>query len=190
MNGEILNYTKLGNDAQLSPRTVRDYFQILQDTLVGDLLPPFQRTPTRKAVATEKFYFFDLGVTNALVERWEVSPRTPEYGRALEHLVAREIRASIDYLRNDRHLFFWRSLSRLEVDFVLAEGQKPVVAIEVKASRSVSPQDLKGLRAFAEDWPRVRKVVVALEPHPRTTEDGVEIVPVEEFLDRPWGQAI
>ena len=190
MNGEILNYTKLGNDAQLSPRTVRDYFQILQDTLVGDLLPPFQRTRTRKAVATEKFYFFDVGVTNALVERWTVSPRTPEYGRALEHLVGREIRASIDYLRNDRHLFFWRSLSRLEVDFVLAEGQKPVAAIEVKASRSVSPQDLKGLRAFAEDWPRVRKVVVSLEPHPRTTEDGVEILPVEEFLARLWSQAI
>jgi len=190
MNGEILNYTKLGNDAQLSPRTVRDYFQILQDTLVGDLLPPFQHTRTRKAVATEKFYFFDVGVTNALVERWSVSPRTPEYGRALEHLVEREIRASIDYLRSDRHLFFWRSLSRIEVDFVLAEGQKPVVAIEVKASRSVSQQDLKGLRAFAEDWPRIRKVVVSLEPHPRTTEVGVEILPMEEFLARLWGKAI
>ena len=112
MNGEILNYTKLGNDAQLSPRTVRDYFQILQDTLIGDLLPPFQRTPTRKAVTTEKFYFFDLGVTNALVERWSVSPRTPEYGRVLEHLIEREARASIDYFRSDRHLFFWRSLSK------------------------------------------------------------------------------
>jgi predicted AAA+ superfamily ATPase len=158
--------------------------------MVGDLLPPFQRTPTRKAVATEKFYFFDVGVTNALVERWTVSPRTPEYGRALEHLVEREIRASIDYLTNDRHLFFWRSLSRLEVDFVVAEGQKPVAVIEVKASRSVSQQDLKGLRAFAEDWPRVHRVVVSLEPHQRTTEDGVEIVPVEEFLARLWGKAI
>ena len=129
-------------------------------------------------------------MTNALVERWSVSPRTPEYGRTLEHLVEREISASIDYLRNDRHLFFWRSLLRLEVDFVIAEGQKPVAAIEVKASRSVSQQDLKGLRAFAEDWPRVRRVVVSLEPHPRTTEDGVEIVPVEAFLARLWGKAI
>ncbi len=190
MNGEILNYTKLGNDAQLSPRTVRDYFQILQDTLIGDLLPPFQRTRTRKAVTTEKFYFFDVGVTNALVERWALSPRTPEYGRVLEHLIERELRASIDYFRSDRHLFFWRSLSRIEVDFVVAEGQKPVVAIEVKASRSVSSQDLKGLRAFCEDWPRVRKIVVSLEPHPRTTEDRIEILPVEQFLDRLWNQTI
>ncbi len=190
MNGEILNFTKIGNDAQLSPRTVRDYFQILQDTLIGDLLPPFQRTRSRKAVTTEKFYFFDVGVTNALVERWVVSPRTPEYGRVLEHLVEREVRASIDYLRSDRHLFFWRSLSRMEVDFVVAEGQKPVVAIEVKASRSVSPQDLKGLRAFGEDWPRVRKIVVSLESHPRTTEDRIEILPVEQFLSRLWDQTI
>jgi uncharacterized protein len=190
MNGEILNFTKIGNDAQLPPRTVRDYFQILQDTLIGDLLPPFQRTRTRKAVTTEKFYFFDVGVTNALVERWAVSPRTPEYGRVLEHLVEREVRASIDYLRSDRRLFFWRSLSRIEVDFVVAEGQKPVVAIEVKASRSVSAQDLKGLRAFGEDWPKVRKIVVSLEPHPRTTEDRIEILPVERFLAWLWDQAI
>ncbi len=190
MNGEILNYTKIGNDAQLPPRTVRDYFQILQDTLIGDLLPPFQRTPTRKAVMTEKFYFFDVGVTNALVERWAVSPRTPEYGRVLEHLIEREVRASIDYFRSDRHLFFWRSLSRIEVDFIIAEGQKPVAAIEVKASRSVSAQDLKGLRAFGEDWPRVRKIVVSLEPHPRTTEDRIEILPVEHFLSQLWDQAI
>ena len=186
MNGEIVNYTKLGNDAQLSPRTVRDYFQILEDTLVGDLLPPFQRTRSRKAVTTEKFFFFDVGVTHALLERWAVSPRTPEYGRVLEHLVQRELRAFLDYFRNARHLFFWRSLSKMEVDFVLAEGQRPVVAIEVKASRSVSTNDLKGLRAFGEDWPKVRRIVVALEPHPRTTEDRIEILPVEQFLSRLW----
>jgi hypothetical protein len=63
-----------------------------------------------------------------------------------------------------------------------------VVAIEVKASRTVSPQDLKGLRAFGEDWPRVRRIVVSLKPHARTTEDGMEIVLVEEFLAGLWGQ--
>ncbi len=73
---------------------------------------------------------------------------------------------------------------------MLAEGQKPVALIEVKASRSVSPQDPKGLRAFAEDRPRVRKVVVSLRPHARTTEHGVEIVPVEELLARLWDGAI
>jgi predicted AAA+ superfamily ATPase len=190
MNGEIVNYTKLGNDAQLSPRTVRDYFQILQDTLVGDLLPPFQHTKTRKAVATEKFYFFDLGVTHALLERWSMSPRTAEYGRALEHLVQRELRASLDYSRSDRKLMFWRSRSQIEVDFILTDGRKPMVAIEVKASRSVSPGDLNGLRAFGEDWPRVRRLVVSLEPHARTTQEGIEILPIEEFLDRLWSREI
>jgi predicted AAA+ superfamily ATPase len=190
MNGEIVNYTKLGNDARLPPRTVRDYFQILQDTLVGDLLPPFQETRTRKAVATEKFYFFDVGVVHALLERWAVSPRTAEYGRVLEHFVERELRASLDYMRSDRRLFFWRSRSRMEVDFVLAERQKPAVAIEVKASHTVGPGDVKGLRAFAQDWPRVRKVVVSLEAHARTTQDRIEILPVESFLRDLWDGAI
>jgi predicted AAA+ superfamily ATPase len=69
-------------------------------------------------------------------------------------------------------------------------GQKPVVAIEVKSSRSVSSQDLKSLRAFSEDWPRVRKIVVSMEPHPRTTEDRIEILPVDQFLDRLWDRTI
>lgn len=68
--------------------------------------------------------------------------------------------------------------------------QKPVVAIEVKASRSVSAQDPKGLRAFGEDWPEVRKIVVSLEPSPRTTEDRIEVLPVEQFLSKLWDQAI
>ena len=102
----------------------------------------------------------------------------------------RELRATIDYFRNDRHLFFWRSLSRIEVDFIVAEGQKPVVAIEVKASRTVSTRDLKGLRAFGEDWPRVRKIVVCLESRPRTTEDRIEVLPMEDFLSRLWDQTI
>ena len=78
----------------------------------------------------------------------------------------------------------------MEVDFILAEGRKPVVAIEVKGSGTISPTDLKGLRAFGEDWPRVRKIVVSLEPHPRTTEDGIEIFPSEQFLSSLWDRAI
>jgi predicted AAA+ superfamily ATPase len=78
----------------------------------------------------------------------------------------------------------------MEVDFVIAEGQKPVVAIEVKASRSISLRDVRGLAALAEDWPRVRKIAVTLEPHPRTTQDGIEILPVEEFLGRLWDRKI
>jgi predicted AAA+ superfamily ATPase len=147
-------------------RSAPNFSRLLETAaaMSGDLLPPFQRTRTRKAVTTEKFYFFDVGVTHALVERWAVSPRTPEYGRVLDHLVEREVRASLDDFRCDRHIFFWRSLSRIEAGLVITKGQKPVVAIGVKASRSVSPQDLKGLRAFGEDWPRVRKIMVSPAP--------------------------
>ena len=85
-------------------------------------------------------------------------------------------------------MFYWRERNR-EVDFVVRAG-KALVAIEVKASRTVSSQDMKGLRAFAEDWPQVRKIVVSLEPHPRTTEDRIEVLPMEQFLSHLWDETI
>lgn len=97
-NGERVNFTAVGSDTGLPPRTVREYYHILEDTLVGYLLPPFQRTYKRKAVATAKFYFFDGGVANTLARRGWVEAGSELFGRALEHFIFLELRA---YLRPD-----------------------------------------------------------------------------------------
>jgi predicted AAA+ superfamily ATPase len=181
-NGEQINYTELGNDCQVPPRLVREYTQILVDTLIGFELPSFRATVKRKPVATAKFYLFDIGVANTLVRRGPVEPGTEGFGRALEHLIFLELRAWIDYRRLDIPLTYWRSLSQLEVDFVLGDQ----VAIEVKGKSSVSRRDYKGLLALDEEVPLRRKIVVCLESQPRVTDEGVEIVPVEEFLRTLW----
>src|SRR5690606_37050243 len=106
------------------------FFSVLSDTLVGNELAPYQKTQSRKAVATSKFYFFDLGVAHAIQGVNEVAPGTPSYGRAVEHLVAGELRAYLAYRRSDEPLTYFRSRSQLEVDFVIGDR----VAIEVKAS--------------------------------------------------------
>lgn len=181
LNGQQVNYTKIGNDAQVPPRTVRDYFQIFQDTLIGYLLPPLAGTTVRKAVATEKFYFFDVGIARNLARKGELAIATPDFGETLEHLIFLELIAYRDYLQPDLDICYWRSTSQLEVDFVLNRE----IAIEVKASSRVSPGDLKGIRALAEDLPLRQKLVVSAEPAERWVDD-VRIVPHQTFLQELW----
>lgn len=189
-NGEQVIFSNVANDCQLPARTVRDHFQVLDDTLVGTLLPAFQGTAVRKAMASAKFFFFDVGVANALVQRWDARAGTPEYGKCLEHLVFCELTAALSYGRSERQLHYWRSLSKFEVDFVIAHGEKAEVAIEVKSSRNVTAKDLRGLTAFAEDVPKARRILVSEESARRTTAEGIEIWPAGEFFRALWADEI
>jgi len=184
--GAQLNFAKIGSDAQVPPRTVREFFQVLVDTLVGFEVPPIDRLAGRKAVATSKFYFFDLGVAHALEGAFDPAPGTAAFGRALEHLVATELRAYLGYGRNTDTLAFYRTTSQLEVDFVVG-GR---IAIEVKGAGRVSERDTRGLRALAEDVPIARRIVVCTERERRTLESGVEVIPIADFLDELWSGEI
>jgi predicted AAA+ superfamily ATPase len=177
-NGEVVNFTKIGSDSGVPPRTVWEHFQILQDTLLGSLLPPYQKTLKRKPVATAKFYLFDVGVANILMKRERILPRSKEFGEMLEHLIFCELSAYLSYSASPRRLSFWRSQSKLEVDFVIGDE----VAIEVKATERVRKNDLKGLRALAEELPLKRKIMVCMEASRWQEDDGIEIIPVSEFL--------
>ena len=185
-SGEQINFTAVASDAGLAPSTVREHYRILEDTLIGEQLPSFRKTRTRKPVATAKFYFFDVGVANTLRRTGAIGPGSDAYGRALEHLVFLELRARLDYQGLDIPLTYWRSRSRFEVDFVVGDA----VAIEVKAKSRVSARDYKGLLALAEEVPLERKLVVCHEPRPRRDDDGVEILPVQRFLGALWDGAL
>lgn len=143
---------------------------------------PFQKTKKRKPVATSKYYFFDVGVANRLLSRTHIDAESPEFGDTLEHLIFLELKAFLDYERVDRTLHFWRTQTKLEVDFVIGGD----IAIEVKASRRIADDDLKGLRALSEEVKLQHKIVVCRENTPRTTDDGIQILPIDEFLKRWW----
>ncbi len=181
-NAEQLNYTNVANDTGIPLNTVKGYYQILYDTLIAYELPPFRKTPTRKAVATPKFYFFDLGVVNELLGRFDIERHGDLFGKALEHLIFTELKAALEYFGSDRPLSYWRSLSQFEVDFLLG----PDIAIEVKGKRVVTARDERSLTALAEDLRLKRRIVVCLEERRRRTDAGSEIIPVEEFLDELW----
>lgn len=185
-NGQLVNFTKVGNDAGVPPRTVREYFQVLEDTLLVHQLKPYQKTEKRKPVATSKYYFFDLGVTHQLIKRPKVLPGSSEYGQAFEHQLVLEIKAYLDYERIDLPLTFWRSQSHMEVDLMVGDH----FAIEIKASASISNTDLKGLRALSEEVKLQRKILVCQEKFYRKTEDEIEIFPIQDFLKELWAGKI
>ena len=137
-------------------------------------------------MATAKFYFFDVGVANTLRRTSAIERGSDAYGRALKHLAFLELRSWLDYRRRDDPLTYWRSQSQLEVDFPIDDA----VAIEVKSKSRVSVRDYRGLLALAEEVPLRRKLVVCHEPRRRREDNGVEIVPVREFLSALRGDAI
>jgi predicted AAA+ superfamily ATPase len=182
-SGEPINFTAVGSDAGVPPRTVREHYQVLDDTLIGYQLPAYQRTTKRKPVATAKFYLFDVGVANVLKRIPSIVQGSDAYGRALEHLVFLELRAFLDYRRLDHELTYWRSRSQLEVDFVIGNQ----VAIEVKAGGRVAPRDYTGLTALAEEVRLKRRIVISGERMPRRADDGTEIMAPAHFFDALWG---
>ena len=181
-NAQQINYTKIGNDAEVPPRTIKDYVGLLRDTLILHVLPPFRHVNKRKLAATDKVYFFDIGVANALAGRRAPRPGSPEYGLALEQLVFLELRAAVDYQRQEVSLSYWRTRTGVEVDFLLDDH----TAIEVKATRRVSSKDLRPLRTLAEELAPRRRLLVCREPYARKTEDGIEILPLRNFCEQVW----
>ena len=183
-NTQLINYSNIANDIGVSPNTIREYYSILEDTLIGHLLPPYKKTIKRKPVSVGKFYFFDIGVTNALTNRWNIADKTTEFGYLFEHFIFNEINAYLNYTEDGRKLCFWRSKNHQEVDFIIGDN----TAIEVKASTEVHNRDLKNLKALSEEIPFTHKIVVSLEKKPRIIDQQFLILPYRDFLKKLWNK--
>jgi predicted AAA+ superfamily ATPase len=178
-NGTIINFTNVSNDAQVARTTVYEYFEILKDTLVLHELPPWRHSKKRKPLASSKYYFFDVGVVAALQGR-EFRQGTPEFGEAFETYLMHELLSYSDYV-SENPLYFWRTTSGFEVDFILGDH----TAVEVKAKENVSSNDLKSLRALSEEKKMKHYLCVSLEQRARRV-DGITILPYKDFLDALW----
>ena len=183
--GQILNFTAIASDAGVPVATVREYYQILQDTFIGFLVPGWTKTLKRKAMSSAKFYFFDLGVRNNLAQIKSIERPSNLYGQALEHFIALEIRAYLSYRRKREALNYWRTQHGQEVDFII--GGK--IAIEVKAADRVTEKDLQGLRLLAEEKICQRYMLVSLDKIARRY-DQYEVIPWQDFLTLLWNNQI
>lgn len=180
--GEQVVFDRVAADAAVPPRTVREYFQVLEDTLLGTLVQPYRpRRPRRKPASHAKLYLFDVGVANVLSDTTRIEAGSPAFGRALEQLVFCELRACLAYNRSPAALTFWRTTDGSEVDFVIGDA----VAVEVKGTGAVTRRDLTGLRRIADETALRRRIVVCTESAARIV-DGIEILPINEFLHTLW----
>ena len=185
-NGEMIVYKNIAQDCGIDHRTVKDYFEILIDTLIGYLIPGFTATVKRRAIQAPKFYFFDVGIANYLLNRKNILPGTEIFGHSFEHLIIQELIAYLGYTQSTENITYWRTSSGYEVDVIIGNGR---IAIEIKSTDEVKSRHLKGLKAFIEDFPQARAIVVSLDKYSRIM-NGVEIIPAEQFLNALWNSEI
>lgn len=182
-HGQITNFSNIARDCGVDSKTVREYYQILEDTLLGHRLEPFKRRQDRGVILrAPKFYLFDVGLAGALTHRQLVQEKGEEFGHAFEHFIFMEMIAYRSYKELDYAVNFWRTKSGLEVDFILAKGE---VAIEVKGATRVDYLDVKGLVTFQEEYKPKKAIVVTNERAPRI-EKKIHFVPWREFLGQLW----
>jgi uncharacterized protein len=186
-NGEMINFSSIARDTGIDAKTVREYFQILSDTMIGTLINPYSRKADRNIIGkTPKFYFFDVGLSQYLAKTRIEEERGSVFGRAFEHFIFMELTAYIAYSDLDSPLRYWRTLEGGEVDFVLADG---AVAIEVKSSGNASAQNLKGLVHYVNSYTPRRAIVVTNEAVRRKI-GVIEFIPWRDFLEDLWAGKI
>lgn len=183
-DGEMINNNNIAQDCGVSATTVSSYFDILEDTLIGYRIPAFRKVMKRRLVGAPRFYYFDIGVANHLLHRKELVRGTTDYGHAFEHLVIQELYAYLHYRHSGEELTYWRTYTGIEVDAVIGDAR---VAIEIKSVEEVMPKHLKGLKAFGEEHPQSRRIIVSLDPISRHIGE-VECIYVLDFLKMLWNE--
>lgn len=186
-NSEIVNYTNIARDCGISSKTVKEYFSILEETMLGFYLPSYTKIIKRRVIQSPKFYYFDVAIPNYLLHRVPLQHGTDLYGHALEHLVIQELRAYLSYRCPDKSLSYWHTLdNKYEVDAVIGQAE---VGIEVKSSKNITSKDTKGLKAFSEEYPSAKLYLLSMEERPRKL-NNIEVWPAEQFFKRLWDNKI
>jgi predicted AAA+ superfamily ATPase len=186
-HGEMVNYSNIARDAGVDSKTVKEYFQILADTLLGCLIEPFKKRPARQIIMrAPKFYLFDVGVAGFLAKRSILEERGESFGRAFEHFLFMELNAHAAYRDLNYEIQYWRTKSGLEVDFVLGGGE---VAVEVKSARRVDNSELRPLAAFIAEYSPKKAIVVCNEKEERVL-GKIRIMPWRSFLAALWAGQI
>jgi len=188
-NGQIVNSATISREIGVSANTVRGYFDVLVDTLVADWVPAWTKRAKRRVIQAPRFWFFDIGIVNELARRGTLLPGSAEYGAAFEHFIFMELRAHALYAGRGAGLpvSYWRTAAGFEVDFILGDAE---VAVEVKSTDRPTTDHLRGLRAWREEHPKSRCLLVCRAPRARRAEQGIEILPWKEFLSRLWNSEI
>lgn len=181
-DGEVVNNNNIAQECGISATTVSGYFDILEDTLIGYRIPAYTKVIQRRLIKAPRFYYFDIGVANHLMHRRQLVRGTPEYGHAFEHLVVQELVAWRHYTHQEEKISYWRTYNGMEVDVIIGDAR---VAIEIKSSDEIQTKHLKGLKAFGEEHPESRRIIVSLDRFNRRIGD-IECIYILDFFKMLW----
>ncbi|MFH0789057.1 MAG: DUF4143 domain-containing protein, partial [Pseudomonadota bacterium] len=182
-HGEVVNYSNIARDCGVDSKTVKEYFQILVDTLLGRFVEPFKKRQDRQVISrAPKFYLFDVGVAGIISKRRIPELRGELFGKAFEHFILMELVAYNAYQDLGFDINFWRTKNGLEVDFILGQGE---VAIEVKGTHRVDQRELRPLTVFIEDY-KPRKALVVTHEKEERVWGSLRLIPWRKFLDDLW----
>jgi predicted AAA+ superfamily ATPase len=178
-HGLVLNVSEVARECEVSRKTVEGYVDILEDMLLSWRLPIFSKRAKRKLIKQSKFYYFDTGVFRSVRPKGPLDSVNEIDGVALEGLVGQHLKAWCDYT-GSHSLYFWRTQSGTEVDFIIY-GESNFFAFEVKNVSKVSSKDVKGLKAFASDYPECQTALL-YRGKERCYVNGILCIPCNEFI--------
>ena len=182
-HGELTNYSNIARDCGVDSKTVKEYYQILVDTLLAVRIEPFKKRQSRNIITkAPKYYLFDAGVAGYLRKQYLKEEKGEEFGRSFEHFLLMEILAYRSYSDKDFEISFWRTKTGLEVDFILAGGE---IAIEVKGANRIDKRDFYSLEAFTEEYLPKKSFIVCNEKDKRL-HGKIEVMPWSFFLQELW----
>lgn len=184
-SGNLINYARVASDAQVPASTVREHYTLLEDTLLGTLLPPWRHSNKRKAIATAKFYLFDTGVMHTIAGTKQLDRNSNLYGRSFEHWIAMELHCASSYHRTRQKLCFWRTKHGHEVDFILGDE----VAVEVKASKKTTVRDCTGLLSLMEEG-KISRFYLVSQDTVEAQRKGIQFLHYKTFMDRLWSRRL
>ncbi len=182
-NGKVINYANIARDVGVDDKTIKEYFVILEDTLIGFFLEPFHNSFRKRLVEKPKFYFFDTGVVRALSRRLSIPllPKTSAYGEAFEHFIILEILRLSSYFQPDYRFSFILTSSGVEADLVIERPGKPLLCIEIKSSDEIDERDVSAFIKLTKDIPHCEAIVFSQDRYMKKFND---------VICYPWRQGI
>ncbi|HBI25005.1 MAG TPA: hypothetical protein DDX84_12595 [Nitrospiraceae bacterium] len=183
-SGMSVYYNNFARETGVASKTIREYYQVLEDTLIAFSLQPYLKSARKRVVSHPIYYLFDLGVINALCRRLEAEPvrGTNLYGRLFEHFIILEIYRLNRYSEKDWPMFYWRTSQGAEVDIVL-ETRREILGVEIKSKGQIRPSDLRGLYSFLGDYKGSRGICITTSDRPYEV-NGIECLPWQEFFQK------
>ncbi|MBL4818775.1 MAG: ATP-binding protein [Deltaproteobacteria bacterium] len=184
-NGKILNYAKIAKDVGVAETTVKEYFSILEDTLLGTILEPFHHSFRKRLRQTPKFYFFDNGIARSLSRRLTLAlqPKTSAYGDAFEQFIINEALKLISYFHEDYKVSYLQTKDGAEIDLVIERPGLPLLCVEIKSSDFIREEDLSSFTRLTKDLGDCEAICLCNEKTAKSYE-GVAILPWQQGLKR------